>query len=92
MGRSYTPTYRLETTGGDFGTNLGWDSSKGQPTSDNIGKYLMALSRSTHIGGCNEHLSKALGRIGNLPKSARIIRQSTGCVVAEWVHPPFLVM
>jgi hypothetical protein len=80
MGRITTPTYRLEITDhtGEFGmTPMAWRvRDGGKPTTENIDKWVTAFEASllTH----NKHLG-----IFSI-KSARIVRQSTGDVVAEW--------
>ena len=93
MGRSTTFTYRLEMEGGDLGAHVGWSAKdKGKPSAQAIENYLVACANSMKIGGCNEHISRALGRLPILPRRARIVAQTgkrAGEVVAEWSHPPF---
>jgi hypothetical protein len=88
MGRSTTPTYRLEITGhtGNFTiTNSAWHVQSrygipgdGRPSTDNLDRYVTAFEKSLRTGGSNAHLGIFL------ITSCRIIRQSTGKVVAEW--------
>lgn len=79
MGRTYTPTFRLEMDGVTAAT---WDGKK-RPTNDNLRTFVMDYAASLKLGGVNEHISKALGYIP-YPGWARIVRQSNNEVVAQW--------
>lgn len=85
MGRITTPPYRLEFTAVDRGawTPGAWRSeSNGRPTAANLAAYVRETERSTMAGGCNAHLGAT--RI----LAARIVRQSTGDVVATYDARP----
>jgi len=100
MGRSHTPTFRLDCEGGEIFTgSTSWDCKRdGRPTPRNIEKFLTGYLQSCAAGGVNEHLCRpgrtAQGeptrRLPALPRRARVVRQRTGETVAEWAHPPFL--
>lgn len=90
MGRTNTPTYRVEMEERRTGssnpaiTRMAWDCrSKGRPTDPNLERYVLAHVDSLKAGGVNVHLSESLGFMP-IPHSARIVRQSTGRVVASW--------
>lgn len=93
MGRTSTPTYRIEFTGGDLGDRMAWrPKQSGRPSTENIEKYIAEYVRSSGIGGANEHIGRMLGRMMIPPKSARIVRQTgpnAGEVVASWTCPAF---
>lgn len=82
MGKSYTPKYRIEHEGGDC-VPLFW-KHRDKPTSDRLFMLLCTYAASTEPGGPNEHIGKALGRPARLPKTARIVDQTTGKTVAAW--------
>lgn len=88
MGRSTTPKYALTVDG----IPMIWDCrTAGKPTAANLEKWIMAYAKSLELGGCNEHISKALGHIP-YPRHA-VIRQNRlgGTVVAEWKAAHFQV-
>lgn len=96
MGRSRTLRYRLVMDGGDFGHVMGWDtcrynpSAKPKPSTAAIGKFLSDLVESCKPGGCNDHITKSLGRLPKLPRRAVIVAQlgtRAGETVAEWEAP-----
>ena len=85
MGRSVTPTFRLElTVPGHMLTPMGWSVRKqygipgnGQPTIKNLAKWVADFEQSCR-DGANKH-------IGPLQVyHAQIVRQSTGKVMAIW--------
>ena len=89
MGRVVTPTFRLEieTDSPRFRfSNQAWNvrsnntavPGSGQPTPDNIARWVRDFEASCQPGGCNSHVG-----ITHITK-ARIIRQATDEVVAEW--------
>lgn len=82
MGRSYTPKYRIEHEGGDCVPKF-WQH-RDKPTSDGLFMLLCAYQLSCEPGNANEHVGKALGRTARLPKTARVVDQTTGKVVAAW--------
>lgn len=100
MGKTFTPTYRLEVTENarksytaplrGMHNTFGWKAKEyGKPTTANLEKWITAYHESLKLGGCNEHLSRSLGYLPTL-KAAKIIRQSTGEVMAEWNAPAFM--
>ena len=99
MGRSFTPTFRIETGPATcpgkatvVTSTHGWDAkSYGRPTKANLDKYALATIKSMHLGGCNEHISKGYGFIP-VPAWIKVVRQATGEVVAEWKPAPFQVI
>jgi hypothetical protein len=83
MGRSYTPTFRVEYNGG---AQMCWDSKRdGRPTEANLDAWRDGYNASFQPGGVNGHLAGY--RIG----AARLVRQATGEVVAEVAAPMFEV-
>ena len=97
MGRTSTPTYRMEleerrtASSNPAVTRMAWDCrSKGRPTDANLERYVLAYADSLKAGGVNMHLSQSLGHMP-IPHSARIVRQSTGQVVASWEAATFQV-
>ena len=92
MGRSYTPTYRVEVTVNNGKLDLyGWDCKcHGRPTNSNAEKYRRKLNESFGPKGVNWHISKSCGVVVHV-SSVRVIRQSTGAVVATAKAPLFEV-
>lgn len=101
MGNTRSFTFRLEVTdnrGFDaFGRlrqgafKAGWDTRHyGRPTDATLSKYVFTYAKSLEPGGCNWHLSQALGVLP-YPTAAKVIRQATGEVVATWRAAPFQV-
>lgn len=93
MGRSTTPTYRVEIR--ESGVNTGkryrwqgaWNSRySGRPTDATLAEYIKKHEASTEPGGVNE----CLGRMK--VDSACVIRQSTGEIVASYTAPAFAVI
>lgn len=88
MGRSTTPTFRLEILGhtGNFSmTNGAWNVQRrngcpgdGQPSTESLDRYVTSFEASLRPGGSNAHLG-----IFSLT-SCQIVRQSSGDVVATW--------
>lgn len=88
MGRSTTPTYRLEILGhtGKFSiTNSAWNvrgrngsPGDGRPSTESLDRYVTSFEESLRAGGSNVHLG-----IFSLT-SCQIVRQSSGKVVATW--------
>lgn len=79
MGRSYTPTYRLEFHDGSPQVQA-W---RGKATAGALEQWVFSYSKSLELGGVNQHISQKLGHIP-YPNKARIVRQATGEVVAKW--------
>lgn len=75
-----TPTYRIEmvATGGSY-TPAAWPTKHlGRPGPSSLLLYVSTFEASTREGGVNAHLGAVT------VKSAKVIRQSTGEVVAEY--------
>jgi hypothetical protein len=94
MGRTHTLNYRIEYYQNDlphFTNKCAWRSSTdGSPTAANLEKWVNALNRSYSAGGTNYHCSIAAGCILYCFK-ARIVKQRTGQIVAEYQAPAFAV-
>jgi hypothetical protein len=93
MGRITTPKYRVEARFADnTGTTCAWrvrdnyGRGKGNPTAENLAKWVGALECSTLPGGCNSHLDPIV------VFSAKIIEQRTGHVMATYRGPSFVVL
>lgn len=97
MGKSYTPTFRVEyrdnTNAQILSFNpMAWDCKMdGRPTVANLEKWRQGYNKSFNPGGVNFHVSKEIGVIIHI-SNAKLIRQSTGEVVAETAMPMFEVM
>jgi len=98
MGHSVTPTFRVEfTEGRTFPQYIGFNCAAwqtkyaGRPTNENLAKYVEAYHESLKPGNTNWHLCKSASHIPYWNK-ARIIRQKTGEIVAEWNAPAFMVV
>lgn len=83
MGRSTTPAYRVEfeTTGRTLAlTPLCWSVKQdGRPTESNLLRLVATMNRSFEPDGANSRV----GALGVRITHARLIRQSSGDVVAE---------
>lgn len=87
MGREHTPKYRIEfhTTKPGYFTTQAWRvygrfgrPGDGKPFTANIDRWVTAFENSLKPGGTNAHL----GIFSII--SAKIKKQDTGKVVAEW--------
>lgn len=91
MGRSYTPTYRVE-----YRDQKGWHieawiaKDRGRPTKDNIKRWRDAMHESFKPGGVNEQVTELYGFLPHISK-ARIIHQREAAIVAEFTAPMFEV-
>ncbi len=88
-----TPTFRIEfrsvtADGRKVGhTPAGWDSTRcGRPNAERLADYVAGLEASTAPGAVNAHLGRTV--VGY----ARVVRQSTGDVVAEYTADLFSVV
>lgn len=93
MGRSTTPTFRVEmsesglTTGKRYRWQGAWNSKySGRPSDKNLAAYVAAHEASTRSGGVNECLGPMK------VNSAQVVRQSSGEVVATFTAPAFEVI
>jgi len=95
MGRSTTPAYRVELHAAECGlTPMAWNvrdhyqvKGYGKPTPANLATFVKGLEDSFTPSGVNGHIGHPL-----TVQSARIIRQSTGEVVARYTGPAFVVV
>ena len=92
MGRSSTPTFRVEAeTYGFHMTPCAWRlKDAGYPTDENVRKYIDKFNESLKPGGCNEHISKEFP--GCCVTAAKVVNQSTNEVVASYRTPSFQVV
>lgn len=94
MGKSYTPTFRVEYRDNASRTtsDMIWDcKTDGQPTVANLEKWRQGYNRSFNHGGTNYHVSLSIGIIVHINK-AWIVRQSTDEIVAATAMPTFEVV
>jgi hypothetical protein len=81
MGQSRTPTFRVEYVSRGAHYPAAWPTKDaGRPSDATLKAYIEHLFASCAPGGCND-------QIPNMPQEiveARVIRQSTDKVVAEW--------
>lgn len=91
MGRSTTPTYRVEVIANKVFGLFAWNGRQdGAATEANLEKWRQSYNTSFQVGGVNGprndddivvHIS-----------SAKLVRQSTGEVVAEVTGPAFEIV
>jgi len=94
MGRSTTPTYRVAIRTNDMSvmTDCAWNSKyHGRANQKNLETWRTTLNASFQPGGVNEHIAEARKAIPHII-AAKLIRQSTGEVVAETKMPAFEVV
>jgi hypothetical protein len=97
MGRIVTPTYRLEwewyhPTHGVQRVRQSWNQQcHGRANAEQLARYVASMIESFKPGGVNYHVSESSGVIV-VPHRARIVRQKTGEVVAEWEAPAFMAI
>lgn len=92
MGRTITPTFRVEylavrlRDGRRFRQSQAWPTKHaGRPSDDTLAGFVEVHEASTAPGGVNAHLGH------ELISEARVIRQSSGAVVAAYQAPAFAV-
>ena len=91
MGKSITPTFRIEASAGAVIPMI-WDCKQdGRPNAANLETLVLDYIVSTYPGHPNEHISRSLGYIP-VPNWARVVRQKTGEVVAQWTAPVFMAL
>lgn len=94
MGRSYTPTYRVETKENPRTAHISttcWNvKSYGRPTQANVDKWRDAMNASFQPGGVNDHCNLPGGEVRHV-RMARVVRQSSGEVVMTSNAPMFEV-
>ena len=91
MGRSTIPTYRVEVKANKPMGMFGWNGRQdGAATEANLEKWRQSYNTSFQIGGVNGPTSDS--EIIVHISSAKLIRQSTGEVVAEVTGPAFEIV
>jgi hypothetical protein len=97
MGRSYTPTFRVEYRDQKGWHDQAWSDPLGRtqlrkdPTDAQAEEWRKTMNRSFDLGGTNYHVSQATGILLHISE-VRIIRQKTGKVVATAKMPMFEVV
>ena len=95
MGRTITPTYRVEfkdNVSGHYWNTQAWNgNSDGRATAQNLETWRNRYNKSFQSDGNNFHCSKSVGRIIHISE-ARLIRQASGDVVATTKMPMFEVI
>jgi hypothetical protein len=89
MGKSYTPTYRIEF----------WDCKgvkaqqawRGKATKKALAEWVWAYDDSLKVGGVNFHVSQMLKYIPFVSK-AIIVRQADNTIMTAWTMPMFQVI
>jgi hypothetical protein len=89
MGRSVTPTYRVEVWDGVKKTPdvMAWE---GRASEALLGEWVYVYGKSFEHDGVNAQVSNMLGYIP-YPTRARIVHQRSGEVKAEWKAAMFQV-
>ena len=90
MGRSTTPTYRVEVKANRPMGMFGWDSRDGRANEANLELWRQGYNESFQVGGVNG--PRADSDIIVHISSAKLVRQSTGEVVAEVNAPAFEII
>ena len=88
MGKTITPTYRLEMWDNGHKSQMAWS---GRPSNKALAKWIQRYIKSLQKGGVNYHISLGKGYIP-VPHKARIVRQKTGEVVSTWTAPKFMAI
>ncbi len=90
MSRDYTPKYRVEYTSNVGSGMMQWQSVYGKPDKDGLENWRQAYNQSFQVGGVNEPSSKT--SVVMHISTAKLIRQSTGEIVAEAHAPAFEIV
>ena len=78
MGRSTTPTYVVRYVDQQGVHQVIWNTKQaGRPTKANLETWRKKMNESMKLGGCNEHISKALGFMPHVCHAV-IINQKLG--------------
>ena len=80
MGKSITPTYVIKIESGKTSQIMCWSK---KATLKNLTDWIMSYAKSLELGGCNDHISKAIGYIP-YPEAVEIINQHSGDVAVAW--------
>lgn len=88
MGKSYTPTYRVE-----YRDQTGWNTVlwKGKASAKALEAWRVQMNESLRPGGVNDQIGKALGFTPHV-SHAKLIHQASRQVVAEAKMPMFEVV
>ena len=87
MGKSYTPTNRVEIKDRQGLHKQAW---RGKVSQTKLEQYIHDYAKSLETGGVNAHISTMLGYTP-YPVEVRVVNQFTGETVAEWKSGPFQV-
>lgn len=88
MGKSSTPTHRIEILQGKGSkVTMVWHK-KGQITDKVLEEYIMKYAKSYEAGGCNYRISQDCGYIP-YPTMAEVINQRSGQIKATWIAGKF---
>lgn len=63
----------------------------GAPNAENLARYVADYIESLKVGGSNAHLARDYGFIP-VPNYARIVRNGSREIVAEWAAPMFMAI
>lgn len=90
MGRSTTPTYRVEVTANKPIGFFAWNRRDGLANEVNLELWRQSYNESFQVGGVNGPIND--DDIIVHISSAKLVRQSTGEVVAEVTGPAFEIV
>ena len=89
MGKSTIPTYVVRYRDQQGLALVAWNTkTNGRPTVANLERWRKAMNASFQFGGCNAHVSKALGYIPHV-SSATLRNQRLGQDVCAVKAPMF---
>ena len=89
MGRSTIPTYVVHYRDQQGLKIVAWNTkTNGRPTVANLERWRKAMNASFQLGGCNDHVSRALGYIPHV-SSAILRNQQLGQDVCTVKAPMF---
>lgn len=86
MGKSYTPTNRielLEYCGANVGVKRQVMVYRGNTSCSALYNWIKAYEKSMDAGGVNQHIGKLYG-FAPIVNQAEIINQKSGCVVQSY--------
>lgn len=85
MGSSSMPTFRVEYNSTPYLASGSWRvKDNGRPSTKNLAAHVERLRASFLPGGANQHIGALWGYDALVIRSARVVRQATGDVVATW--------
>lgn len=92
MGRSYTPTYRIELVANVPMSMGAWNSKfNGRPTNANAERYRQSMNQSFQPNSGHPNAATGERVVPHIYKVV-VVRQSTGKVVATALAPKFEVV